>query len=507
MMQLIRLAFASLLALSACRSPLAAPEESSEDTPTTEVGLGVHGWPIYERDVLNDGVRTDVLWPVSSIRTLGDGTVRRADILKPIGHWYRDQTKTQFAIRPLIDVETEETDKGKVSDWDILWPLVGWKTAPDESRSHVFPLWWQGRGEDWSSQVGFPLYWRGSDEDERWAHLWPLYGEWGDDNETTRYALWPFFWHETDIADARSEWTALWPIFQYGTWKDGGSSRAFPLWWHERDEHGAWSVLFPLWFKSTTPATETQFFGPFYGRHQSAAIDLQFFGGPLCITATKAKSQEHSLDLLWPFFHHATRPDGQTTRLFPLVWSETGEDRGYFHAWPFFGRAWNPKSTETSTVWPFFRFKRFDNGHYDVNAPWPLFRRKTRDDGQTTALFPLLFTQTKGETGYCYAWPFYGRRWNEASTETSSVWPLVRYERWKDGSFELHAPWPLFKMERDTLSSATRLFPLFSTSSESDGTYSTNIGILFNQSVSIGGDREMSLFPFFSAEGAQDGSY
>ena len=225
-------ALALILALTACRSPIASSEESSKDEPTTEVGLGVHGWPLYERDVLRDGVRTDFLWPISSVRTMGDGSLRRVDLLYPIGHWSHDGNHQRFGVRPLFDVESDLTEKGPVSDWDLLWPLVGWRRAPEESRSHVFPLWWQGSGTDWMYQVVFPLFWRGANKTSRWTHLWPLYGQWSADTKSSQYALWPFFWHSSDSADERQQWTAFWPLFKYGHWKEGGSSRVFPVWWH-----------------------------------------------------------------------------------------------------------------------------------------------------------------------------------------------------------------------------------------------------------------------------------
>jgi len=425
-----------LLALSACRSPFAPDDETSKDQPTTEVGLGVHGWPLYERDVLEDGVRTDVLWPLSSVRTLSDGSVRRADILFPIAHWERDERKTRYSIRPLFDVEHETTEKGLVSDWDILWPLIGWRTAPEHSSSHIFPLWWQGRGPDSMYQVLFPLIWRGSKGDERWLHVWPLYGQSSEGTAATQYALWPLFWHHTDTEDDREEWNAFWPLLAFGHSKYGNTSRVLPFWWHERNGPDSWSMLFPLWFDSKTLDSRTQFFGPFYGQYKSADVEKKFFGGPLVMTSRNSEGTEKSFDVVWPLFHHASRPEGQTTRLFPILWSKSDEEKGYLHAWPLFGRSWDPESTVTSTVWPFFT-----------------------------------------------------------------------YESRKAGGFHLNAPWPLIAIDRDATGSETRLFPLFSHVTGLDGAFSTRLGLLFHRSKSKDGERSVSFTPLFSSSRKPDGSY
>ena len=99
--------------LSACRSPFAEWEASGPAGDPQKVGVGVHGWPMYERDPTSRGVRTDVLWPLSSIRTSPDGELRRADLLVPIVLVERDGTRRRFGIRPLFDVESDARGVGR----------------------------------------------------------------------------------------------------------------------------------------------------------------------------------------------------------------------------------------------------------------------------------------------------------------------------------------------------------------------------------------------------------
>jgi hypothetical protein len=476
-LQVAAVVLAAALALPSCKSPVAADDDTSSDQATTEVGQGVHGWPFYERDVLRDGARTDVLWPLSSVRTLSDGSVRRADILFPIGHWSRRDGTKRVAVRPLFDVETEDTPEGRISDWDVIWPFVGWRTEPDSSRSHVFPLWWQGTGETWNYRVGFPLYWSGQNSRKDWFHVWPLFGgttttsqsrvtpekstapnpaakppapapatasappatdaEVVTKTSTARqeYYLWPLVLHETDTADDRTEWDVIPPFFHTESWDDGEDTRAV-LWWHRRKGDDEFSLLFPLWFHSKTSVSETQVVLPVWARHKTEESDSRFYGGPLYMTYDRTDGTESSFDVIWPIFHRADRTDGQTTRLFPILWSEREGEKGYFHAWPLYGRDWSPRRTITSTIWPFFT-----------------------------------------------------------------------YEDRTDGGWALQAPFPLIRFERSERHDETRVQPLFGYESDQDGSWKTSVALLFSTEREADGGRETSLFPVFSTESNADGSY
>jgi len=433
---------AAAFALTACTSPIASREESSKDQPTTEVGQGVHGWPLYERDILKNGVRTDVLWPVSSIRQVEDGSVRRADILFPIGHYEHQDQRTRYGLRPLFDVETDMTVTGPVTDWDVLWPLVGWRSSPDETRSHVFPLWFSRRSESSDWETLFPLYWNGRTGDSDWFHLWPFYGEHNSGTDARQWVLLPFFGHHIDTVDEREEWDAFAPLLHWGRWKDGESTRIAPFWWHERDGADEWSLLFPLYFESRTPVAETQVFGPLYARHHTAKIDSRIYGGFLYMTSDLVDGSRSSQDVLWPIYYRedrrttATQAEGQTTRLFPIVWSNSDGDAGYLHVWPFYGRDWSPKRTTSSTIWPFFTYTDHASGAWELNAPLPLVHFRRGDDR-----------------------------------------------------------------------SETRIFPLFDHETRKDGSYETNVGLLFNTEANAKGHHATSLIPLFSSSGDADGSY
>lgn len=482
------------LPLAACRSPFAEADETGPPEDPAKVGVGVHGWPLYERAPGSRGVRTDVLWPLASLRTSESGDLYRADVLVPIVLWEQDGTRRRFGVRPLFDVETDDAPGAAVEDVDLLFPIVKWREAPEESRFEVRPFWWH------LCKPG-----------QRRNLLLPLWGEWergedggwfagpfaGGGREGTRSTDW---WalgaaiHETDTEATRDSWKVLLGLGEKTTWDDGGEERVFPLLWHgadaseERDEwlflwpglvgrrcegdrSQSWAlpvwysrregetettVIFPLWASHREEGTSLDLLFPVYGRLEIGTKDWRSYGGNLLITSSDEEAGEGTADLVWPLMHWGTDPGGWDAHLFPLVWLDRHEERSHTHVWPLFGHRRDGQETELSSVWPLFVYEE-------------------EEEGWNAHAFPLVWLDRHGEHSHTHVWPLFGHRRDGTETEVSTVWPFFTWEDGDDG-WTANLPWPLVEIDRRGKRHETRVFPLFAAESEPEtGAYEGNV--------------------------------
>lgn len=498
---LATLATFAAIATGGCRSPVASEDESGPAEDPAKVGTGVHGWPIFERDVLRHGTRTDILWPLSSVKRGDDGELKRAAFLIPVFLYEHDGARERLGVRPLFDVETDVTEKGPVTDWDVLWPLWKYRRSPDRditalwpfwvarrtkgekgqhserdilwplihteggatSRFDVRPLWWSSESATGFEQTLFPVWWRGERGDRSWTHVWPLYGSETQGTRESRWTMFPFFGHTWDDDEERSEWDAFFPLFHTGSWRDGEHTRLLPLWWHTRDGEGETSLLAPFWFRGSsgeegTPgATHTEIVFPFYGVHRTENVDRRFYGGNLLITseyrdATRPDDPDatgSAVDVIWPIFHHRSRIDGSTeSRVFPVYWSDDRGVEGYKHLWPVYGRSWSGEKTESSVLYPFFTYGEGPKG-WKLSAPAPFVEFERRPKYSSSQIWPLVKHESHGSGASEGNILFLLSNWEHDAEGKGSfriLWRLVQDEDTTAGR-HLFAVNPFFRRE------------------------------------------------------------
>lgn len=480
--------------LVACRSPFAEWDESGPPEDPQKIGLGVHGWPLFERDFNRAGVRTDVLWPVSSVRTSPDGELRRASILVPLVLVERDGARSRFGVRPLFDVESDTVGGGEISDVDLLWPFIKWRTEPDAAKFEFRPFWWSGhRGtnEDWT--VLFPIggSWR-FDENGGWfagplaggwteegtSHWWAALGlvsheenspgttsatrglfgvvksETWDDGGSFR--VFPLFDSAHDEGDRTDSWDVVWPgLVHHGTKGDETTDWGFPLWYHRADADSETTVVAPLWLSHESPEGSTKVLFPLYGATHEKDLDRTYWGGNLLVLTDRPDGG--AVDVLWPIFHHESRGDSWNTRLFPLLSIDRSGDSGHTHLWPLFGKSWNGDETSWSTV-------------------FPLFGGSSAPDRWSAHAFPVLWLKRSPSADHTHVWPLFGT-WRSGDDRRgwTAAWPLIRYEESADG-WEADAPFPLVEIDRRGDDHETAVFPFVKhTSNVKTGAYEGDV--------------------------------
>jgi hypothetical protein len=473
------------LALAACRSPFQEADEGGPPEDPQKVGVGVHGWPLYERAPGSRGVRTDVLWPVASVRTSPDGDLRRADLLVPIVLWQEDGTRSRFGVRPFFDVETDSDPGAEVEDVDLLFPLVKWRSAPGEGRFEVRPVWFRRWKADESDlTLLLPFYGSSWKPDESFEFVWPLWGEHRKEEERTDWWASGLVIREEDPSQSLTSTKLLLGAFESAAWDDGERLRAFPLWWSEGDESGdreewhalwpglvgtdrrgddrtSWAVPFwyshrtaksstdvvaPFWYSHEDEDRSTRVVFPFYGRQTEPDFERTFWGGSLFIDTTTKDGG--SVDVVWPLFHAGTDAEGWDARVFPVLWLDRNGDEGHTHLWPLFGSSWDGGRTEASVAWPFFTVESGADG-WEANLPAPLVSIDRKGKRHETAVFPLLHHEEDVEKGSYEGdvllllsnWEGDG----EGASDFRILWRLVQAT--DTGDREVVAVNPLFRRE------------------------------------------------------------
>jgi hypothetical protein len=410
---------AALLAAAAagCTSPFSTlgPETGPPEDPEA-IGSGIRGWPFLETAWHGETRRTDVLWPLVTVRSAEEGRIPEPDAALPLFVHASSPEGTRWGLRPLFDLESRTTAKGEVSDTDLLFPIFKIRSAPGESRFDVRPLLWTGRkGED-SHAVLFPVFWDFQSPGESSLHLWPL---WGREIEGTRRKDWtlaPFFAWERDPEEGSFALDAPWPLAHFGSSPEGTTARLLPLLWHEASADASATVLFPLWWDIEDEEGSFRALFPLWGRQRSGTdgprpFERSFYGLNAWIAT---RDGEHSsTDVLWPLLHYGAGPDRWTARIFPVLWLDRkGEGDGHTHLWPLFGSETRGKRREISTCWPLAVYGWSpESSSLQVIGPLVEFTRRG-EDRSTSAIFPLFRFERKGERRESHLLWFL---WNEES--------------------------------------------------------------------------------------------
>ncbi len=278
--------------------------------------------------------------------------------------------------------------------------------------------------------------------------------------------VWPF-WTADRLAWAGAKHArAAGPFLE---WESADAFRRFalrPLLSREvRGDESRWDLLYPLAARRDTPERDEAW--------------LLLLGGTRRDSGSLRAEQ-----LLGLGFRGRTASGRRYGGVFPFggrFLERMGFDRVDFVLWPLFARAVRGEYTETQLLWPLFAWGRGD-GRFKLRV-WPLFgierhqgvferrfwlwpfvhRRLERLDApQPSRTFYVLPFYGRRDVGpwhsRFYAFPLYGRQWDDSRPEFSSLdllWPL--WSRTRDADGGTLAFRPLFSWARRGPETRTRL--------------------------------------------------
>jgi len=471
------------LLLAGCSTPFSSmgPETGPPEDPQS-LGSAIHGWPWLEHAWHGGAERTDVLWPLVSVREAATGDPPRTDAFLPLFVHSSAPAGVRWGLRPLFDIERTGSGEERVEDVDVLFPLVKWRTDPDGSRFEVRPLWFRGREGDRSWSTLFPLwfsstdgtssstlllptyYRREEDGEVRDLHVWPLWGKHVEGTFRRDWTLFPFFSIARDPARDLLEWDAPFPFIHYGTAKDMSSVRFLPFYWRDASPSAERTFVFPSWWRGKGGGSEANVVFPFWWDLEKGERRLRM-AFPFWARGTDGRGTAWT-NWLWFLGRHEESPGGWSSHLFPVLWLDRhGDASEYTHVWPLYGTSRRGNRREVSTVWPFFTYG-WDEGSWSLEAPFPFVGFSSTPRGWSGHVFPLF--QVKEEE------------------HASSGSLLLLLANWKSRETkgreesEFRVLLKLFERERTPERTKTALNPLFrhETNARGDSHWSVLFGLV-----------------------------
>ncbi|MGW8320081.1 MAG: hypothetical protein ACWGSD_00870 [Thermodesulfobacteriota bacterium] len=375
-------------------------------------------------------------------------------VLWPFFQRYESPRISQFALRPLVNVRTEDTGedlRGNMREVQVLWPLFLYRKTegPRRLKIRLLPVFFHERfqhpdGPEEVDTLLLPFILSGrSDTGENYFALFPLWGTLRGffAKDRIRFRLFPLYADTLD-GEHRSR-HFLWPFFSYS--KGGGSSsfRCWPLfgWKKKEDWYNKVFVLWPFFsrvqlYLGTDRPTDSWFFLPFYGSQQTPFGKIQYF--------------------LYPFFsYQRNERAGNRFREWALPWpfvQITRGDREWRNSfWPFWGRRTKPGYANTFFLYPIGRqlvygdpeeltrrlyvlplywdWRVTEDGEFSKGRVkgWPFFDsfRQGEEARQVRTLSPLWFWRPDGgfERNYSDFWKLYEyRHWQDGLKERKILW-------------------------------------------------------------------------------------
>lgn len=283
-----------------------------------------------------------------------------------------------FVLFPLYSY----TRQNDLNTWNLLFPIISWTRAPDESRFRVFPFYGQAREPGIRRRfVLWPIwnqatYSAPQAEGYSWM-LFPLAGRVNLANQQSWMALPPFFRY-TRTGDQR-EWMAPWPFVQI---QRGGDD-------------------------------ERTYFWPFYGHRERPLLSTRFYFWPIGGAQTVWEPKT-VLSRRWvaPFYFDQRRMDRaapepaleRRVRVWPLATYQRAGDRMEFHTLELWPAA--PVPAIERLYAPFWTLYSHERAGADVTDEllWGLFRRQRGDGYAYTSVFPLVSWGGSKDNGGAKRW-------------------------------------------------------------------------------------------------------
>jgi hypothetical protein len=474
---------AALLLLAGCTTPFSSmgPETGPPEDPQS-LGSAIHGWPWLEHAWHGEAERTDVLWPLVSVREAATGFPPKTDSFLPLFVHSSAPAGVRWGLRPLFDIEKRGVGERRVEDVDVLFPLVKWRTEPDASRFEVRPLLFTGRRDDRSWFTLFPLWFHEEDADSsetlllpayyrreqggevRDLHVWPLWGKHVDGTFRRDWTLFPFFSVARDPATEHFEWNAPFPFVRYASAKDMSSVRVLPFYWREATPDAERFFVFPSWWHGKGGGSEADVLFPLWWDLEKKDRSWRALF-PFWMRGTIGEDVVRT-HWLWPLVYHEREEDGTATHVFPVLWLDRhGDDRRYTHVWPLYGTSRRGERREVSTVYPFFTYG-WDEDSWALDAPFPFVHFGSGPASWRAHVFPL----------------FHVKEEKDASSGSLLLFLAKWNSRVKEGreESEFRVLLKLFERERTPERTKTALNPLFrhETNARGDTHWSVLFGLV-----------------------------
>ncbi len=394
-------------------------------------------------------VRTDVLWPLVSVRSWHEESSGRI-----LSTWYRD------------------TDRNDPSGAYHVWvvPILGiGRSTNGLSYLGVFPIagtLYDFMGMDEWTFTLFPLYSKSRVDDtvtESW--LWPFYSH-THGPRIDRFRIWPFYGRSSELAGQVRRKFVLWPIwsqvhYDYRTSKGDGYV-LFPIYGHVKlTDQETWWVL-PPFFRHTVGARQSLSYYPWPFVQIARGENEKFWIWPFY--GHKRYSGDRYQFILWPLYADATRPSGADTwhrwRLFPFLYStrvtapakagapETVKAR-VFKFWPLVERErqgqdlrWRflslwplndlgPIERNLAPLWTLFDYRR-EAGNRETSLLWGLYRSRVAADGAARGhLFPL-YGWTRDPARSEHTWSLLGGLAGYRQQGEKRVYRVLYFLKWGD---------------------------------------------------------------------------
>lgn len=378
-----------------------------------------------------DGALLSAIRPFAA-KVEAPGRGEKLHVVPPIVAHAEGANGDRTTVWPLVfdsDMGNEEERREGRSDEDTwVFPLAAWGEEPVQgSYFALFPLYGTLKGKllaDRIDFVAFPLYARTRAGDWRSTHLlWPLVA-WGESASRSHVRVLPF-WSQSDSPTA-SRRTLLWPFVHWATEERGGrtfdSWFVFPLAGRRTSRDGTfseWTALYPFFEFSRDERSgdyHRHVLWPFHQRAVRQGVSEQTWWWPFY--GRFDSETEHSAFYAWP-----------------IVWVSDERRGEHTHRHTYVVPVWMRRSTtaaDGTTV-------------DDELRSWPLFSWRERADGHETVRIPEIipfFGWEAGET--CYADLLTLFKWR-GDREGREAWDLplglVRYRRDREGAKTLTLLW------------------------------------------------------------------
>jgi len=485
---------------------------------------------------------------------------RRADVVFPIAWSFRNRTYKSFTLFPIYSGGYANDGKReyraisplywhfrtKKAQSNTLFPLIWNRTLykPKDTilRNVVFPLLWSFRSKEKNNLVLLPVVWSLQNPDYRSFTFLPVFSVGSSPNHSKQHrVVTPVFWQIKTYGVSSTILFPFWWDTRTGFGKSGTVSQIlFPLYWRYDDAYSSNRVVFPLVFINRTDKYRSVTVLPFYSGGKSDGGKR----GHRMVTPFYWAfwNRDSRNNLFIPFYWGKIKGSSSHRVLFPIYYSYSNPTRSGEIVFPI---AWamRSKTYRSFTLFPLVSVGKSTDGSRRHLALPPLFWSFKSPERYFSTLVPL-YTHSIDSTGNCrFSLLYFVLRYSKMDERKSFnfLWPMCEYA--SDQRYKYFRVTPIIWYKKSPESSYFSVQPLFYYHSDPRSNTFNLLGILYQRSnvygyrVSNGilwkavywnryanldreirvlyllyanvnreGERERSLFPFYSLRSSANGN-
>lgn len=364
--------------------------------------------------------------------------------------------------------------------WASLLNVSGFEPGHAGFLYERFPLTWEAGQR---TEVLGPFYYQQARESDRTVAVPPLFSQQKNETDSEEFdILYPLLTYDRYGREYR------WQVIQLLSFSGGQTQEEIPK---QR------FTVFPFYFQQRSSDTNLNYTAvfPFYGHLKQRVFrsEIDFVLWPLYVKTVRRKAASALPDdpfLALPYrYMQAMRGDITTYNyLYPFFHLRYGEGLQGWQFWPFYGRERKEVTTQTN-VWGDLE----TTPGYDKRFVfWPFFADQKRETGSSNELRQQFLL------------PFYSYLRSPGRDSTSYGWPLgLTVTDDRDRRYhEVDAPWPFIVFARGEGKTTSRVWPLFSRSSNTNLESNTYLWPLYKynrlQSAPLDRERTRVLWFFYS---------